>query len=62
MKRFIHGFLQLLFDFFWFLAVFVFGWGYQAHIELNKFYVRQKETIVSLYKRAIYKELRFFFS
>lgn len=61
-RRAVTWFRSFIYELLWFLALFVFGWTYQAYVDFNKFVVRQKENVVSLYHRNIYKELRFFFS
>lgn len=62
MTRYWHSFCNAIFDFLWFIVLFVFGWAYETYQELNKFYVQLKENVQNIYQRSIYKELRFFHS
>lgn len=61
-RRFYHAFRDWFYTFLYFIATFLFGWATEKYQELNKFYVRQKENVQSIYHRSIYKELRFFHS
>lgn len=52
----------LIYDLLFLLTVFLFGWSWKHYEAARVWTIKQKENVVSIYKRQIYKELRFFHS
>lgn len=54
--------LYWLYELIWLFAVFVFGFSWKTYETMRVWTIKQKENVISIYQRQIYKELRFFFS